>query len=281
MTKREEIFSKLENVPSFPSSAGRVLDLIQKPDVDFQEVVKLIEYDPLLTTNILRLANSAYYRGLAKIETVRDAVLRLGLDNIFNMVVAIGFAPIAQKTVDPYDLTAGSFFEHSVAVAIGSVHLAKMLRLKVPPYLFTAALLHDIGKVVLGTYAGVDGEEIRKVCQKEGVQFEVAERKVLGTDHAEVGAALLRLWNMPENIVSVVEFHHGGVPLENGLAPHMVHLANSFCLMSGVGGEREGVDNLPSYEILSHYRMGDMVSAKLVESIEGELESALSLFRGV
>ncbi len=279
MVTKEHIIEKIEHVPSFPPSAGRVIELIQKPDVDLSDVVKVIEFDPLMTSNILRLANSAYYRGVAKIETVRDAVLRLGLDTIFNMVVAIGFAPIGNRNVSRYDLTSGSFMEHSVAVAIGAVKLGRLLGLKVPSHLFTSALLHDIGKIVLGTYAGVDAKEILELARDEGIPFEVAETRILGINHAEVGAMLLKNWNMPPSIVNVVKYHHGETTAEDRLPTDLVHIANSFCLISGVGGTRDGINNAPSFEILSRYRVKEEIAAKLSEEIEEEMEDILPLFK--
>src|SRR6056297_1386139 len=96
--KREKIIKELDNIESIPATVTKVYKLLKKrEDVDFKELVRLIEYDPSLTTNILKYANSAYYGFKYKITSLHQALIRVGTDKIFDLVMAASVGPILKK----------------------------------------------------------------------------------------------------------------------------------------------------------------------------------------
>jgi len=248
--RREEILSKVSSVPSIPSSATQAIHLLQDPEVDIHELTRIIEFDPGLTANLLCLANSACFGAAQSIDSVRGALVRLGMNRFFQLVVTTATAPTLQLPVKGYDLPPGTLWEHSVAVALGTEELASALGLTPPEYTFTAGLLHDVGKILLGTFVDVDAFPVQEIAFEEHVSFEVAEQQVLGIDHAEVGAFLLESWNLPPGIVEAVRWHHLPESFSgNSMVVDLVHIADALLMMEGIGAGSDGLNYLPSRQV--------------------------------
>lgn len=278
MNRREEVLSKVDTIPSLPAAAVEVARLIQDPEVDFAKVASAIEYDPGLTSNVLRLANSAYYGGARSVGSVKEAVVRLGARQIFQMVVASSVHPIVVRPVRGYDLSPGELWEHSVSVALGTEELASFCSVKPPAYAFTAALVHDVGKIVLGTFVEVDAGPIMELAYQEGLSFEVAEQQVLGIDHAEAGAALLESWSLPQSVVDVVRWHHQPEGFQGEtLLCDLVHAADQMSMVTGIGAGADGLNYRPSSEVIE--RLGLTTSA--AESIMCRIVTSLNEVREV
>jgi putative nucleotidyltransferase with HDIG domain len=143
------------------------------------------------------------------------------------------------KPVPGYDLPPGNLWRHSIAVSIAAEALIKDKKNIEAEDIFTPALLHDIGKLILGHFVKEEQEAIEKIA-KTGVPYVVAENMVLGTDHAEVGAQILNQWSFPRDIVNAVRWHHDPDFPDNAGAPvDIVHLANVLCQTNDVGCEDE------------------------------------------
>jgi len=156
---------------------------------------------------------------------------------------------VMNKTVPGYDLPPGEMWRHSIAVSVAAEGLIKELNTPKADEIFTAALLHDVGKLVLGEFVKDDIEKIEKIASKN-VSFEVAEQIALGTDHAEIGAKILETWGLPAGIVSAVRWHHNpDAADETSTLIDIVHVANVLCLMIGIGVGREGLQYKPSPEV--------------------------------
>lgn len=247
MNLREQILLRIPEIPALPAAASHALRLVQDPDVGVGAVMEVIEYDPVLTAEVLRLANTAYFAGPRSVSTLRDAGVLFGTQRILQLVMATSVFPIARHPLQGYDLPAGQLIRHSMAVAIGAEQIATQCGRPVPGHAFTAGLLSDIGKLVLGSFLEVDAGPIVALAHEEGLSFEIAERRVLGIDHAEVGALVLETWNMPENIVDVVRWHHDP---DRSAGDHfvadLVHAASHLSTAFGLGGGVDGLSYRPN-----------------------------------
>ena len=183
-----------------PSVVIKLRQYLSDPDVSFDELAKVIEYDPGLTANLLQLANSAYFGWSGKIKTVKDAITRLGTNRIFQMVLCMSVAPLVRKPVKGYDMESNGLWKHSIATAICGEQLAMIKNIPDSEEVFTAGLLHDMGKILLGTFVEIDDEPIKDLVNSEGLSFNQAERRILGIDHAEAAAELLQYWKLPESV---------------------------------------------------------------------------------
>jgi len=273
MNRISEITEKLRTIPSLPAAAVEAIRMVHDPDVDFNKLARTIEYDPGLTSNVLRLANSAYFGGMGTIKSMKDAIVRLGLKNVFQMIMASAVAPMVQKEVSGYDLKPGYLWSHSVAVAVGARELALCLKRNAPEYSFTAGLLHDIGKLVLGTFVEIDAAMIMKKAFDEGVSFEIAEKSVLGFDHAEIGAMLLKQWNIPSEIVDVVRWHHDPESAtRNDIVLDLVHVADAISMTTGLGTGCDGLNYRTSATVATRLDLTDAIAEKAVVRITDALE---------
>lgn len=239
--------TKLINTfPGMPGAAVKLLALVDDPDVSVDRIEAILRYDPGLTANLLRLANSAYFGMPSKVGSVRQAVILLGLKRMIQMVIASCMSAIMDQAVPGYDLPPGELWRHSIAVSVAAECLVKELNLDAAEEIFTAALLHDVGKLILGDFVSEDFPKIEKALH-QGLSFEVAENIVLGTDHADVGAQILSKWSIPEAIIDAVRWHHSPESCNRpDTMLDIVHVANMLCLMIGIGVGRDGLSHQPS-----------------------------------
>ena len=239
--RKREIISKMKSFPSMSGIAAKVLKLLDDPDSSAGQVEKLLKQDPSLTANLLKLSNSAYFGIPSKVGSVRHAIAMLGWKRLSKLVMTACVSAITDRKIPGYDLQPGVLWRHSVAVSVTAEGLMRELKIAESDEIFTAALLHDLGKLILGEFVEMEIDEIQRVAAR-GIPFQLAEQEVLGTDHAEVGALVLENWSFPTELVSAVRWHHDpdSAPETNSMTD-IVHVANVLCLMIGIGIGVEGL----------------------------------------
>jgi putative nucleotidyltransferase with HDIG domain len=245
-SRLDQISAQVKNFPGMPGAAITLLALVDDADVTVDRIETVLRLDPGLTANVLKLANSAYFGLPTQVGSVRQAVMLLGLKRLTHMVIAACASTLMDRAVPGYDLPPGELWRHSLAVSVAAEGLARELGLGAGEEIFTAALLHDVGKILLGQFLQ-EGYEKVAFALDQGLSFLAAESVVLGTTHAEIGARVLARWALPEAMIRTVRWHHA--PEEAGAPDVMldvVHVANMLCLMIGIGVGRDGLRHLPS-----------------------------------
>jgi HD-like signal output (HDOD) protein len=202
------LVERAQKLVPVPTCAVRLANIVGRPDASLDELVQIISFDQVLTLKLLRAANSAASGSALRIATVEDAVSRLGGARVASMAVAFAVRGPMQQTLAQYDLEEGELWRHSVASAVAAELIPTVAYVAVPPESFTASLLHDCGKLIICQFAPAPVLEAILRARKEGVTAVKAERKVLGYDHGEVGAALAKTWNLPATIVRGISAHH-------------------------------------------------------------------------
>lgn len=244
----KQIMSKIRSFPSMPATGAKMLKMLEDPETSVDEIEDALRHDPGLTGNVLKLANSAYFGIPSKVSSVRQGVLLLGLKRLIQLVVASCVSAVMDKPVPGYDLPPGDLWRHSIAVSIAAEALVKDKKNIDAEDIFTPALLHDIGKLILGHFVKDELDDIEKIASK-GVPYVVAENMVLGTDHAEVGAQILTQWSFPHEVVEAVRWHHDpDFPELPRTRVDIVYLSNLLCQhnSNGDGGEGPAYDLSPS-----------------------------------
>ena len=243
--KLKRITLEVEAFPGMPATAAKLLPLLDNPDSTPSEVENIVKYDPGLTANILKLTNSAYFGIPTKVSSIKQAVILLGWKRLMQVVTTICMSPLMKKAVPGYDLRSGELWRHSIAVSVAAELLVKALKIPDADEVFTAGLLHDVGKLILGNFVKKDLSQIQAMVTK-GISFDVAESMVLGTNHAEVGGQILHKWSFPAELVNAVQWHHDPESCENScILSDIVHVANSVGLRTGFGKGGEGTDIEP------------------------------------
>jgi len=235
---------KVEAFPGMPVTAAKLLPLLDNPDSTASDIESILKYDPGLTANILKLTNSAYFGIPTQVSSVRQAIILLGWKRLLQVVMTICMSPLMKKAIPGYDLSTEGLWKHSIAVSVAAEMLVKTLKISDAEEVFTAALLHDVGKLVLGGFVKEELEQIKAMVSK-GISFDVAESMVLGTNHAEIGAQILQKWSFPAELVNAVQWHHDPEACEKSCAlSDIVHVANTLGLMTGFGknGEQPAVE---------------------------------------
>lgn len=231
----DAVIKSANDLEPLPVSATRLADLVTREDSHINDIEEVIRYDQALTGRLLRSANAAAYATSREVTTVREAVMRLGAGTILSL--AVGYS--VRKRFDAGDpehgLAEGSLWSHSVATALAAQMSAPFLQVGVPAETFTAALLHDLGKLVLCRFMN---DELRTALYQTyntgGLNRLQAERAVLGIDHGELGGIVARNWKLPESIVRGIIYHHNPQEADDRVC-YITSLADMVALTIGTG----------------------------------------------
>ncbi len=253
MSMIEQIAQRVKEQPLPSLAAFEILKTIEDEDHSMKAVVRLVENDASLTSEVLKMANSAaYYRG-QPVTTVSRAVLLMGEMMVVGVAICISTSIVYQKPLDGYESPEGELWGHSLRSAIACRELAKFTKGKVNPGLaFTSGLLHDIGKSVISEFlVGSTGEMTDLCTGKEAADYIEAERRAVGTDHCEVGYLLAQRWGLPDMLCLAIRDHHHPAKTEDEhkVLVYTVHLGD---IISMLGGGGTGSDSL-AYTVDSEY----------------------------
>lgn len=240
MSRIELILAQVKSLPTMPQTVIKLAKMLEDNRSSAADFERIIKPDPALTTNLLRLANSPYFGLPRKVESVRHAVTLMGTKRLFEVVASAAFSRTIPRMIPGYEMDASRFWIHSVAVAALSESLAKELDVFPPDYTFTAGLLHDIGKLVIGAYLATQPEDERPDLIFDEGTLVAHEREVFGTDHSELGAILAERWDLPKRIQVSARWHHdpdGREPSEDRMLVDLVHAGNGLAHALGYGGD--------------------------------------------
>ncbi len=239
----DKIIQKIDSLSPVSVTGNRLMEIISNPNSSLTEIVDVIKYDQAMTANLLRICNSAYYGLRTKVVSVRQAVAYLGMNAIAGAVMMGNFSKNFTAAQGGYDLNEGELWKYSVSSALIAQSLAEKRHLDNIPCLFTSALLKDIGKVILSTYIKDAFKKIIFSVQQDGLTFLEAEKKILGIDHAELGAMVAEKWCFSPEMVSIIRNHHNPLKILIGddLSISIIYLADTICMMVGIGGGADGL----------------------------------------
>lgn len=237
-----DILQGIESLDPLPITAQRLMSVLGDENVPFQDIVRIIEADAAVTSNLLRLANSPVFGGRFKIERLSDAVIRLGPTTLLDIALGDYLRSMTRKA-PIYDLSEDDLWLHSAVASLAVKEVAReATKADIPALAGIAALVHDIGKLIISRYNKADAKMILEHCEAKGLSFTEAERALFGYDHAEIGAAMARHWKFPEEITQAIERHHEFPVAEGTPCLDAVITANFVTKTIGIGLGAEGLN---------------------------------------
>lgn len=225
----QDLVGRVAQLVSLPEVCYRVNEMLDDPNVTSNQVGRVIRLDPALTARLLKVVNSALYGFRSRIDTVSQAVTIIGLEELRSLVMAASANVVFNRiSTDLVDMD--SFWHHSVYTGLVARNLAGQCGLPGRETIFLTGLLHDVGQLVIYSQLPNEAGEILARCDHEGHPALCRiERELLGFDHAEVGAELLRQWELPQSLWEPVRHHHE--PAQSSEFPRqsaLLHIANAI-----------------------------------------------------
>lgn len=231
-----ELVKGVDGLVTLPDVFIRINQLVEDPNSTTSDISKAVSQDPSFTVRLLRVANSPFYGFSSTIDTVAKAVAVIGTSQIRNlalsMSVARTFAGLPNNLV-----SMDNFWRHSLYCALIARILGRQARKCDPEALFTAGLLHDIGELIIFNRLPEQAKECLLLVLDHSEEFPVymAERQIIGFDHAQVGGELARQWHLPPLLEECIAYHHFiGEAQRYPREAALVHLANILALMAEV-----------------------------------------------
>lgn len=219
----------MREIPTLPVMAMQAYQLAQSPDSNATELAQFVEREPALSARILAVVNSPYFGLSSPVESIKHALVLLGWEEIAHLSLLLSSKAVFSR------MHAGvgqQLWRHAALSAEVARHLAARVPNVNVSRMYTAALLHDVGKVCLYLVASDEMEDCTRHAKEAQVPNYEIERERLGLDHAEVSGMLLRHWGLPEQLCAMIERHHGCWPGEDqidldcallGLIDHITH----------------------------------------------------------
>jgi len=202
----ESVVEGVEDLLSLPDAALRLNALLVDPDASTREIAEVVSVDAALSARVLRAVNSAYFGLRTRVDTISKAISMIGTSELHSLVLTTSAAQ-AFKNISYKLMDMETFWQHSVRAALAARGFAETSLKRHRERVFLAALMHDIGKLVL--YHQVPAVSARILeAVREGQDQEVVESTLLGFTHADVGAVLLERWNLPASLTMPVRYHH-------------------------------------------------------------------------
>jgi putative nucleotidyltransferase with HDIG domain len=239
-----KISAAVEKMPAFPRSVQKILELTRDINCQPNALVSVIENDPVMAVKILKVLNSAYFSWPNKITSINRSVVHLGINTVKNLalsIAAIGMLPEANKA----NFDIHRYLLHSLTVA----GVAKLLCARAgagidPLDGHIAGLLHDFGKIVFVQFMPEDLAAAIALSEKSAVPLSMAERQVIGVDHAVAGAMLAERWQFPQSVADCIRLHHDGDGPHSVLSA-CVFAANQISMKLDMCLDGSAVEDLP------------------------------------
>jgi putative nucleotidyltransferase with HDIG domain len=246
MDKGQEILRRLEtihNLPTLPVVITKLREAISNPNADAKKIAQIIEDDPAMMARILKVVNSALYRGRQDVTSLQMAVARMGFNAISNIAMSTTIFSIFKSTAES-GFSHEEFWRHCISVGIGADVLyerckGNLKKRYTSDILQLSGLLHDIGKIVLEQFFHNSFRQSIELSVEEEISLQEAEKKVMGVDHAEVGAVLAQRWHLTADFAQVIRWHHRPASInineEYSELIKLVHTSNYICNLEKIG----------------------------------------------
>ncbi len=275
---RHIIEKSLQELPALPAVVMRVLKETESPTVTSAQIEKLICSDQALAAKVLRVVNSAYYGLTGQVNTVSQAIVILGMQQVRNLVLSVScISAIKAKTARENEILAALWL-HSFGSAAAAQILGrhKHIEGRDLEVLFIGGLLHDIGRLFLFSNFARTYEKALQTAAERQIPLDQAEQEILGISHCEIGEIMAQKWNLPNALAEILAGHEG--PFNESTAPalYLVHLAD--WLMYTLEEEGHDFAKRPDPRAMAWYGLEEEEFGAVREEIREKVANAAQIF---
>jgi putative nucleotidyltransferase with HDIG domain len=274
--------SHIERMPPLSPTVSKILSLCNSQDVSPIELNKVISLDPVLTGNVLRMINSAYYGLAVKINSVVRAITMLGINTVRNLLLSMAVLSTVGKKNNVGSLDSTKFWEHSLATGVTAKLIASKHNIPIDQMesFFIAGLLHDIGKIPLNNrFPDEYSFVIANAADKKCTLFD-SEQQALGINHSHIGKLIADKWNLSTDISDTIEYHHSTADYEgeNKQVVYIVAMADYFINSLRIGNSGNTQRNEIPIEVLNYLKdhLGVTLNSlsAIIKTISNEVEKS-------
>jgi putative nucleotidyltransferase with HDIG domain len=203
-----EISQSIKDLQPIPQVALKILRMINDEFYEIHNFTDEIRKDQVISARTLQLCNSVMFAKPKKIASLEHALVMLGKSLLLKFVISASLNNFFNQAGSGYSLCKGGLYHHAVGTAVIAEKLALLTKKAEPSVAYTAGLLHDIGKVVLDQFIFSGFPLFYRELNEKGMNFAEVEKRVFGTDHAEVGLVLAQNWSFPDSLAETIRYHH-------------------------------------------------------------------------
>jgi HD-like signal output (HDOD) protein len=272
LSLKSKILRSLVELPPMPNIILKAREIMEDQGSSLKDLSAVIEHDQAIVARVLALANSAYYGLSGLVSSIQHASILLGQKTLGELITIAASSRLLSKKLKGYQLNPGDLWKHSLAVALGARIIAEKKNSELVEDAFIAGLLHDAGKIILDPYVLEREKEFKKIQKTRKWTFIVAEKEILGFDHAEVMSRAARFWRYPETQSTAIRYHHYPLRSGNCELAFIVHLANFAAKEAGFKSEVTASASEIDPQTLTIVGLQkeeiNTISAEIVESVE-------------
>lgn len=230
------VMRKLENtqaLPTLPGVAMQIFEMASNPHVSIQQLASVISMDPALSSKLLQVVNSPFYGFSAKIVDIRRAVVLLGINDVMDIVLGLAASKVLKTSAVTKMFNPRYLWHHSYVTGLLAASICKKLSPKKQSWVFTTALLHDIGKIFFAEQFPEAFKNVVANAARFDIQSCELEMETFGVCHATVGKIMASKWNFPEVVIEGIAYHHApskethnsGMPAVVGFADYLYNMS--------------------------------------------------------
>ncbi len=272
-----KIEQNVKDLPTLPAVATKIFEVTNDPEASVDDLKDIIAMDQVVAGRILRAVNSAYYGYPRQINTLSQAIVILGFNNVRSLALSVSIMEMFSGREGGFDFS--QLWIHAVGTAFCARALARLFNPKSVEQYFVAGLLHDIGLVAMNRCFPEKFAECLSSVGKDGRPLYIHERETFEFNHADVGCVMANTWLLPQNLTDTITFHHEPQKAEdNRNIVYAVHVADILCKVNNFGdfGDNESFDYSTIYEKAADmYHIGpDGPKEEVLKEVEADIEEA-------
>jgi len=281
--KIRQLVGNIRNLPTPPIVFEQIQRILNNPDTSVGDVAKILSEDPAMSVKVLKLTNSAFYGLQREVDSVKHAVMIIGLEAVKNLVLSASVLNMfkADKSNKDYH---ERFWRHSLSTAFAARIIAKEFqggKVFNPDPAFSTGLIHDIGKMIICCFMQKEHQKVQEHLEGNPHDSDMqAEDKVLGFNHCQIGKELVIQWKLPTRMADALAYHHNPTePNDSEDFAYIINLANNIAHLSTIANDDEAERLKPDERVMKFFGIDESDIDSLKASLIQEYMKAETFMR--